>query len=275
MIIITHELIQLVKDNNAFIVLTKSLAYRASFDSDQSSFPSHKKIMEDTGFSKPTVIKALEYLEAIGIIKIKRSTKNRAKQVNQYYIITDLIKTVGKMKLGVVNKIDQGSKNNLPGVVKEIYINHKSNLTTSPINHSSLSEIEKKYEEVKKHPLYETIYNKLKNKNLNDEEVDSEIKVALYKYIEEGKSNNIITYLNNWFANVKYQWKPKKAKWEIAQEAEEYYQSNSNYDNQNASIADLFQGLDESNDDFEQRAKEQSQLYGTKYRLHYNSQTLE
>jgi DNA-binding transcriptional regulator YhcF (GntR family) len=97
----------LVQDSNAWNVLIRSLAKRASFDQYQKSFPSLKTIQKDTNLSKPTVLKALAYLEQIGVIKVKRGKKDGVNQVNVYSITTPLIKTIGDLKMeGVVKEID-------------------------------------------------------------------------------------------------------------------------------------------------------------------------
>jgi hypothetical protein len=144
MIVLTHEIINLVEDNNAWVVLTKSLAKRASFDEYQKCFPGLNTICQDTDLSKPTVIKALKYLEKIGVLKVSRNKTDKGGFLpNQYFIETDKIQTIGKLKLnqgskgdlpGVVNNFNQGSKSNLLGVVNDVYPNHKSNLTLNPTN---------------------------------------------------------------------------------------------------------------------------------------------
>jgi len=144
MIILTNEILTLVEDNNAFIVLIKSIAKRASYDNNQSCFPSLNTMALDSGFSKPTVIKACKYLKDIGIITIqKRCNKNNKENYSNFYCIdTDLIKVVGGLKAEIgVNDIDRGSKGDLlpskgdlPPLVKEIDCNHKSNLTSRSIN---------------------------------------------------------------------------------------------------------------------------------------------
>jgi hypothetical protein len=144
MIILTNEILTLVEDNNAFIVLIKSIAKRASYDNNQSCFPSLNTMALDSGFSKPTVIKACKYLKDIGIITIqKRCNKNSKENYSNFYCIdTDLIKVVGGLKAEIaVNDIDKGSKGDLPPskgdllpLVKEIDCNLKTNLTSRSIN---------------------------------------------------------------------------------------------------------------------------------------------
>jgi len=145
MIILTNEILTLVEDNNAFIVLIKSIAKRASYDNNQSCFPSLNTMALDSGFSKPTVIKACKYLKDIGIITIQKRCNDNSKEnySNFYCIDTDLIKVVGGLKAEIgVNDIDRGgkgdllgSKGDLPPLVKEIDCNLKTNLTSRPYNH--------------------------------------------------------------------------------------------------------------------------------------------
>jgi DNA-binding transcriptional regulator YhcF (GntR family) len=141
MIILTHELLELVTDNNAFIVLVKSISKRASFQNN-SCFPSLATMEKDTGLSKNTVIKACKWLRENGIIQIvKRQTKKGDNASNYYFIETDLIKVVGKLKteIPVQNMNNPSSKYEQP-LVQNMNTNHKSNLTTSSFNSKKVLE---------------------------------------------------------------------------------------------------------------------------------------
>lgn len=97
MILITQEIIQTVTDNNAFIVLIKSLAKRAS--NEQSCFPSLSTIAEDTGLAKSTVQKAIDFLVKKRVI-LRQKIKNRdgSWSCNHYKICTNDLKVVKNTK---------------------------------------------------------------------------------------------------------------------------------------------------------------------------------
>lgn len=137
MIILTHEILEIVTDNNAFIVLVKSISKRANYK-DQSCFPSHATMQTDTGFSKNTVIRACKWLQENGIIQIvKRKNKEGGDTSNFYTIDTDLIRIIGKLKLETpVQNLNTPDSNFEHPPVQNLNTNHKSNLTTSPINSS-------------------------------------------------------------------------------------------------------------------------------------------
>jgi hypothetical protein len=109
MIILTQEIIQKVTDNNAWVVLTKSIAMRAS--NEQTCFPSISKICEDTGLCKNSVLKALKYLVENKIIsKHKKLNKNGGFGSNFYTICTEEIKVVRGVKMDKEDDTS-GSKN--------------------------------------------------------------------------------------------------------------------------------------------------------------------
>ena len=135
MIILTHEILDLVTDNNAFIVLVKSIAKRASY-SDQSCFPSIATMEKDTGFSKNTVINGCKWLRENGIIQvIKRKNEKGGDTSNFYVVDTDLIKIIGKLKTETpVQNLNTPSAEFEHPPVQNLNTNHKDNLTTSPFN---------------------------------------------------------------------------------------------------------------------------------------------
>lgn len=146
MILLTHEILEEVQDIHAFTVLVKSLAKRASFDNYKKSFPSLEVICDDTKLSKPTVIKAIKYLQDLGLVKVKKITVSGFIKKNQYYITTEKIKSIGNLKLDSpvndvyleeaqpVNEIyscqstsfTRASKRDLPEPVNDVYSNLKS-----------------------------------------------------------------------------------------------------------------------------------------------------
>jgi DNA-binding transcriptional ArsR family regulator len=143
MIVLTHEINELVKDNFAWIVLTRSIAMRASYNGG-GCFPSRKKIAEDTSLSIRTVDKALEWLANAGIIRIvKRSSKEGGNTSSMYYINTDKIKVIGNLQAegldedGVVQDVDTPLCTPCTPLVQDVDTNHKSNLTNPPISEKS------------------------------------------------------------------------------------------------------------------------------------------
>jgi predicted transcriptional regulator len=79
-------------------------------------FPGHQKLAEIIGASKPMVIKSLKRLEDMKLIEIQRRTEGKQKLTNIYNI------------LGVVNTVNQGSKQGLLGVVNDVNQGSKQRL---------------------------------------------------------------------------------------------------------------------------------------------------
>jgi biotin operon repressor len=203
MIILTTEIMDLVQDTYAWLVLTKSLARRASFDSNQKSFPSIETIAKDVNISKPTTIKALQYLKEIGIIEIKKVQKQGFIYRNEYFILTDKIKTVGSMKINPpVKEVDLhqsttftcASKSNLPVPVNEIDSNLKSNLTSSKENH-------------KEFPFFKKISLLAEKLNIKNDPPHLTLYQKLIDKIPNNKLDGYLDYLINNFDNPKF--KPK------------------------------------------------------------------
>jgi len=263
MIIITHEIIELVKDNHAWIVLTKSLAMRASFDEYQKSFPSIEKICEDANLSKPTVIKALQYLKEIGIIQIKKVQKQGFIQRNEYFILTDKIKTIGKMKINApVKEIDprqsttftSASKGDLPEPVKEVYSNHKPNLTSSPNNELPQPQ---NILEIKNHPIYEK-QKHLCFPDLTDEEINLHVETYLLDY-PKSKPTSIFNFLKE-----KNSVKKKDAK---ITERIEGKKENPTY---TGVLVKVTQSKDETREEFDLRVDEREEMTGSQYERIYS-----
>ena len=135
MIILTHEILELVTDNNAFIVLVKSIAKRASYK-DQSCFPSLATMEKDTGMSRNTVITACKWLKENGLIQVIQRQNEKGGNTSNYYVIeTDLIKIIGKLKSETpVQNLNPPSSEFEPPLVQNLNTNHKPTLTTSTIN---------------------------------------------------------------------------------------------------------------------------------------------
>ena len=135
MIILTHEILELVTDNNAFIVLVKSIAKRASYK-DQSCFPSLATMEKDTGMSRNTVITACKWLKENGLIQVIQRQNEKGGNTSNYYVIeTDLIKIIGKLKSEtLVQNLNPPSSEFEPPLVQNLNTNHKPTLTTSTIN---------------------------------------------------------------------------------------------------------------------------------------------
>lgn len=102
-----------------------------------AAFPSLNNIAKNCGISRPTVIKTLNELENVGLLKkVKRWTKETGNQSNVYTVINPVVKEIGKgskdILQGVVKDLDGGSKEDLPykelpykePVDKELYINN-------------------------------------------------------------------------------------------------------------------------------------------------------
>lgn len=196
MIVLTHEILELVTDNNAFIVLVKSIAKRASFDKNQKCFPGTATMCKDTGLSRSTVIRARQWLADNKIISIKKKglTKDGQYEVNEYLIETDLIKVIGSLKskgtdLGdgedsATENLPSVTKNlpsvtKKPGVVSKIDSNLKSNLTSSPYNHKK---------EIKKEKFDYYLYvHELVEQN----KIETDIADLIFDWLQTRKSKNI------------------------------------------------------------------------------------
>lgn len=166
MIILTHEIIEKVKDHYGFTVLIKSIAYRASY-TEKSCFPTLKTISEDCGFSVSTVKRALNYLVSIEIIKVinRKNPNTNEKTSNLYVINTDLISITGKLKIegkiegGVgSHRTDLGSHRAVGGFSQ----NHKpqDQLTTSSLNQGNKTS--KNFQETKSNLDPDLIIQKVK-----------------------------------------------------------------------------------------------------------------
>ena len=95
---------------------------------DRQCFPSLETIMEDTGMSKPTVIKNLKLLQKKGFVEKQGRTKKGSivKMSSLYTIKTRLISFFTGSRIGT----QQPSKNFLPTVVKKLYLSSKKTLPT-------------------------------------------------------------------------------------------------------------------------------------------------
>lgn len=86
-----------------------------------SCYPSLKTICENLKISKPTVIKSIKQLIGVGfLVADKRKTKLGEHEKNIYYPMYIMDENVVKDVDNVVKDIYQGSKGDLPPVVKEV-----------------------------------------------------------------------------------------------------------------------------------------------------------
>ena len=155
MIILTQEILQQVTDNHAFIVLIRSIAMRAN--NNQTCFPSINKICEDTDLSKPTVIKALNYLVEKQVINRKKIVRKDGGFSSSFYTIcTENIKVAKAVKLQdhedeiavkeiypLVKEIDKGSQGDLPPLVNDVYSNSQEQIELTRKDNSIKKEIKK------------------------------------------------------------------------------------------------------------------------------------
>jgi hypothetical protein len=93
------------------------------------AWPSLNRIMSETGYTKPTVIKHNEILSEKGWLKIEPGGPEKT---NKYQIsfpskVEEVVKEINHYPNRVVKEINQGGKGDLPGVVKEVYPNNNSN----------------------------------------------------------------------------------------------------------------------------------------------------
>lgn len=81
--------------------------------------PSHKRLADECDMSLSTVIRALSDLEKEGFVKVRRKTKNKIKQSNDYKLLihNSVIETVG-----VVSNCNDGSVKLTVGVVSNRHI---------------------------------------------------------------------------------------------------------------------------------------------------------
>lgn len=81
--------------------------------------PSHKRLAEECDMSVSTVIRAIASLEEGGFIKVRKKTKDKIKQSNDYKL---LIEGSVKLTLGVVSNCKGGSVKLTPWVVSNRHI---------------------------------------------------------------------------------------------------------------------------------------------------------
>ncbi len=81
-------------------------------------FPSLNTLAKKLGISKPSVIKALEALEAYGLLAKEHRYNEKGDHISNLYILLE-VKKEPVLPAGVVNVVDQGSKQHLPGGSKQ------------------------------------------------------------------------------------------------------------------------------------------------------------
>jgi hypothetical protein len=233
MIIHDYKLIELFNSTDgalamqSYWVLNKAIVPYIN-NGTLTAFPSVATICKKSGLSKPTVLKALEYLEEKKIIKIERRydpLKNQHKS-NVYSIETDLLKTVGNLKskpteelvggsqrdlLGVVNEIDKGSQRDLLGVVNEIDTNLQENINlqenlTRESGKPQLTPSQNRnllIEEIKANPMYEMALDSGISKGYTEQEIWKELQPLLIIYINEKSRVNSFSKFNYWIKDLK------------------------------------------------------------------------
>ena len=87
-------------------------------DQEGVCFPSLNTIAKKLGISKPSVIKALEALEAYGLLAKEHRYNEKGDHISNLYILLE-VKKEPVLPVGVVNVVDQGGKQHLPGSSKQ------------------------------------------------------------------------------------------------------------------------------------------------------------
>lgn len=167
--------------------LLVKLAGRMS-NSNNTCFPSLQTLCEDTGWSKPTVIKYLDQLVVLGLSKkIKRKKENGADTSNLYEVTTTLIGFFQFKPLKAeimdeeteetpVKSFDTPSKNSLPPRVKSFDTNSRDHI-------NSRNKITKE----KKDEKFDA------EKYVEDLEIDLELKENLISLVEVRKTKRTPT----------------------------------------------------------------------------------
>lgn len=138
MIIICPEIFEIKGYNQNHHWLLSKLAMRMNNQTKQC-FPSLNKLCEDTGWSKPIVVKAIKECEAMGLVKVVKSKDSKLGNVsNRYLFETDFIKTVGSLKIELENDTTP-SKESIPPLVNNFYYPSKENDTTPSKENDTLT----------------------------------------------------------------------------------------------------------------------------------------
>lgn len=142
---------------------------------NNSCYPSMKTICDDLKISKPTLIKAINELEKIDMVAVKRSKKNESKEnsVNTYIPLSIMIEIDVENYdyqseldgLGGKGDLPRG-KGDLPGVVKEVY--RKNNNIKNNIEEGIYSKSSKKIKTGFIKPTLTDVIEFFKSKGLNE-----------------------------------------------------------------------------------------------------------
>lgn len=106
---------------HAFMVYCAIARYA---NSERRCFPSTRTLQADTAMSRPTIIKAINTLQAAGLLEIEVTKKG----LNHVYRLTEVVNAVYQSDTEVVNAIDHSGKGDLPVVVNVVYHSGKRRL---------------------------------------------------------------------------------------------------------------------------------------------------
>ena len=128
---------------NTKILLLVIMSYESK---EGYSYPSHSRLMKETGLSKSTLIKCLKELEELGYITSEKTAGNN----NKYFIDSS---TKNDTSSSTKNNTSSSSKNNTGVVLKMVHKNKQENKQKN--NNSDLEVIVEAYTDNKE--LKETI----------------------------------------------------------------------------------------------------------------------
>ncbi len=155
MIIFTNKTYEVIQDPDAFWVFNKSLCLRAS-NGELTCFPNLDTIQKDTKFGRNKVIKCLDYLEKVGVIRIQaqiidRETKQiiqkpRGYQIpkgeSKYESTSNLYTIIAEKEIvSIAGKLKEETpvpKSNCPQFQNDRGVGVKTELTPVPKSNSNL-----------------------------------------------------------------------------------------------------------------------------------------
>ena len=133
---------------NTKILLLVIMSYESK---EGYSYPSHSRLMKETGLSKATLIKCLKELEDLGYI----ISENAAGNNNKYFIDSSIKISSSKNDSSTKNDTSSSTKNDTGVVLKMIHKNKQENKQKN--NNSDLEVIVEAYTDNKE--LKETIFD--------------------------------------------------------------------------------------------------------------------
>ena len=131
---------------NTKILLLVIISYESK---EGYSYPSHSRLIKETGLSKSTLIKCLKELEELGYITSEKTTGNN----NKYFIDSSIKISSSKNDTSTKNDTSSSTKNDTGVVLKMIHKNKQENKQKN--NNSDLEVIVEAYTDNKE--LKETI----------------------------------------------------------------------------------------------------------------------